>query len=458
MGLNSDGQLGNGTTINTNRPTNVASNAVAAAAGGNHSLFVTSDGTLWVMGLNESGQLGDGTTDSVSTPISVATNVVAVAAGYYHSLFVKMDGTLWAMGENNFGQLGNGTTIGTNLPVSVASNVVAVAAGEYHSLFVKADGTLWAMGYNGSGQLGNGTLNSTNLPTCVASNVVAVAAGYLHSLFVTRDGTLWAVGDNNFGALGSGGNYFNTDQPVSVASNVLAVAGGFYFSLFVKMDGTLWAMGENSLGQLGDGTTRDTNRPVCVPTLNLANVFPADLAWHSLAIGNFRAPAIVTLSNLNQIYTGGAISVTTTTIPPGLTVNLTYNGSTNAPTNPGSYTVSCTINDPNYYGSAGNTLLIRWPVTGPTNQVLPVGGTMTLSVTVGGPPPLSYQWFKDSRLLLGATNSTLMVANAGMTNSGAYYVVMTNGSGVMAISLSALVSVGNPRLAAWGNNDFGQWA
>ena len=44
--------------------------------------------------------------------------------------------------------------------------------------------------------------------------------------------------------------------------------------------------------------------------------------------------------------------------PSGLTVNLTYNGSPNAPTNAGSYTVIGTINDLNYAGSATNTLVI----------------------------------------------------------------------------------------------------
>ena len=41
-----------------------------------------------------------------------------------------------------------------------------------------------------------------------------------------------------------------------------------------------------------------------------------------------------------------------------MTVNLTYNGSANAPTNAGSYTVIGTINDANYQGSATNTLVI----------------------------------------------------------------------------------------------------
>jgi alpha-tubulin suppressor-like RCC1 family protein len=359
------------------------------------------------------------------------------------------------MGWNGYGQLGNGTFNNTNLPVSVASNVVAVAAGDAHSLFVKTDGTLWWTG--GDTLESYGIYCSTNLPVMVASNVVAVAAGEEHSLFVDTNGTLWAMGFNGHGQLGNG-TTTNAPTPVSVANNVVAVAAGTMHSLFVKTDGTLWAMGWNVDGQLGDGTYNDTNLPVNVPHLSVANVFPADQAYHSLAIGiNYHAT--VMLGNLSQSYTGGAISVTASTTPPGLTVNLTYNGSPNAPTNPGSYTVIGIISDPHYSGSATNTLVVTPPppptiTAGPTNQVLASGGTLTLSVSGGG-QWLAYEWFKDSRRLLGATNSTLAVANAGETNSGIYYVAITNYGG-MIISLPVFVAVGNPALFAWGKNDYGQ--
>ena len=462
MGDNGYGELGNGTYNATQNyeqqtPVSVASNVVAVAAGWYHSLFVTANGTLWAMGYNGYGQLGNGTTSSTNLPISVASNVVAVAAGDVDSLFVKTDGTLWSMGWNVYGQLGNGTNNANQnyeqtTPVCVASNVVAVAEGTYHSLFVKTDGTLWAMGYNGYGELGNGTTSNTERPISVASNVVAVAAGASHSLFVKTDGTLWVMGYNGYGQLGNGDSTGSKVlSPECVASNVVAVAAGTYHSLFVKIDGTLWAMGENNHGQLGNGTVINTNLPVNVPHLIAANVFPADQAGHSLAIGiNYNA--MVTLGNFNQTYTGNAISVTANITPPGLTVNLTYNGSPNAPTNAGSYTVIGTVSNPNYYGSATNTLLIM-PV-GPTNQVVAPGGTLTLVVAAGSAGQ-SYQWFKDSRLLFGATNSTLTMPNAGVINSGTYYVLVTN-TGGMVISLSARVAVGNPTLMAWGYNNYGQ--
>ena len=154
------------------------------AAGGEHSLFLKSDGSLWAMGGNDEGQLGDGTYNNTNRSEQiVATNVTAIAGGYDHSLFLKSDGSLWAVGYNQYGQLGDGTFNSTNLPEQVvASNVTTIAAGGYFSLFLKSDGSLWAMGYNYDGELGDGTTDSgnyyTNLPEqIVASGVTAIAAG-----------------------------------------------------------------------------------------------------------------------------------------------------------------------------------------------------------------------------------------------------------------------------------------
>lgn len=238
------------------------------AAGGFHSLFLKSDGSLWGMGSNGGGELGDGSYNNTNRPeMIVATNVVAIAAGDEHSLFVKSDGSLWAMGDDGYGQLGDGMNNGTNQPEEiVSSNVTAVAAGSFHSLFLKSDGSLWGMGNNGYGQLGDGTYNfqGTNLPEMiVASNVVAIAAGDAHSLFLKNDGSLWAMGWNQFGQLGDGTNIRTNHPEEIISSNVVAIALGCDsdHSLFLKSDGSLWAMGYNYYGQLGDGTLNSANQP-----------------------------------------------------------------------------------------------------------------------------------------------------------------------------------------------------
>ena len=404
MGLNDNGQFGNGTTAYANRPVSVASNAVAVAAGAYYSLFVRNDGTLWGMGDNSSGQLGNGTTaDIVTTPVGAASNVVAVAAGYGHSLFVKSDGTLWTMGWNNFGQLGNGTTANASRPVSVASNVVAVAAGNAHSMLVKTDGTLWTMGLNDSGQLGNGTTANANRPVSVASNVVAVAAGYGHSLFLKSDGTLWGMGWNNCGQLGTG-TFGIVNRPVGVVSNVVAVAAGAFHSLFVKSDGTIWAMGQNDFGQLGNGNTTQQNVPVQVTGLFVASLGTLPQASHSLAVAQSPTPVTVTLGNLAQTYDGTAKPVTVTTDPTNITTAVTYGGSTSAPINAGSYTVIATVTQFGYVGSATNTLVI--------NKATP---TATLAVNNS---PVTYDGTAKSATV-GVTASSTPGAAANILTGGA---------------------------------------
>ncbi len=88
------------------------------------------------------------------------------------------------------------------------------------------------------------------------------------------------------------------------------------------------------------------------------------VAWFGDTLTNIitvktKTAATVTLSNLSQVADGyNANPVTTTTMPAGLTVNLSYNGSLYPPMAAGSYTVVGIINDTNYYGGSTNTLVI----------------------------------------------------------------------------------------------------
>ena len=159
--------------------------ATAIAAGGLHSLWITSEGNLLAVGDDQYGELGDGNGDyyfqNVSpmlaagpyTETGLSNVVIAVAAGFGHTLFIMSDGSLWAAGNDVFGQLGNGAAGGhlwTDIPeMIVASNVVAVAAGQFHSLFIKSDGSLWGMGLNNSGQLGTGDYIDSDTPVEIVS-------------------------------------------------------------------------------------------------------------------------------------------------------------------------------------------------------------------------------------------------------------------------------------------------
>ena len=103
------------------------------------------------------------------------------------------------------------------------------------------------------------------------------------------------------------------------------------------------------------------------------------------------------------------------------------------------------------------TAVLSLPIitTAPTNQMVAVGGTVNLSVSPAGTGPFSYQWFNNGGMVVNATNSALTLANAGVTNSGVYYVVITNAYG-LTISPPVTVTVGTPQLLAWGLNNSGQ--
>ncbi len=235
-----------------------------------HTLFIKSDGSLWAMGLNLNGQLGNGTFDSTNVPQEIVpTGVIAASAGGLHSLFLKTDGSLWAMGDNHNGQLGDGSFNGlqfeTNLPeMIVPSGVKAISAGTIHSLFLKTDGSLWAMGNGSAGELGAGPGNSyQNRPELiVSSGVAAISAGNAYSLFLKTDGTLWVMGEGIYGALGDGSVAQPVYFPEMITNNVTAICAAFDHALFIKNDGTLWDMGGDQNGQLGDGTNNNTSRPL----------------------------------------------------------------------------------------------------------------------------------------------------------------------------------------------------
>jgi hypothetical protein len=217
-GSNEYGQLGDGTATNRPTPQKVSSlsGIIAIAGGYYHSIFLKSDGTVWTCGRGSRGQMGDGaTTNNYSTPVQIhgpanvgfLTNIVAIAGGGQFSLFIKNDGTVWGVGHNSFGQLGDGTnTVAQTSPVqqSGLTNVKAIAIGYFHSLFLKTDSTVWACGRNQYGEIGDGTTiqRTTPIQASSLSSIVAISCGEQHSLFQKKGGTVWTAGLNGNGELG----------------------------------------------------------------------------------------------------------------------------------------------------------------------------------------------------------------------------------------------------------------
>ena len=148
---------------------NAAPSTGFVAAGANHSVAIKADGSVWAWGVNTNGQLGDGTTVRRPAPILLPgiTTAASASAGDSHSVLLLDDGTVRTWGLNTSGQLGPQVADGasaTPTPVSNLNNVTHVSAGDSHACALLGSGSVRCWGYNYYGQLGNGTTVNSSTP------------------------------------------------------------------------------------------------------------------------------------------------------------------------------------------------------------------------------------------------------------------------------------------------------
>jgi alpha-tubulin suppressor-like RCC1 family protein len=177
-GNNSEGQLGDGTTVNRRTPVPVTdlAGATALAAGRAHTCAVIGDGSARCWGQNLSGQLGDGTVmpSRRTTPgsvIGLAGPVIAIAPGGNHTCAIVAGGSVQCWGGNSFGQIGIGETrsYSTTTPVTVTgiSNATFLTTKAEHTCALLADGSIRCWGANTRGQIGDGTTDDAMVPVAV---------------------------------------------------------------------------------------------------------------------------------------------------------------------------------------------------------------------------------------------------------------------------------------------------
>lgn len=249
------------------------------SVGNGHTVFLTSDGTLYGFGANYLGQLGSELPGAVVEPTALPAfsnkEITDVAAGSFFTVALESNGTVWAVGKNMNGQLGDGTTTNTAIPIEVTGladkTITAVVAGGFHAAALADDGTVWTWGYNLNGQLGNGTVEDSSTPVQVTglSGITAIGVGQYFSAALASDGSVWSWGNNLYGQLGNG----STDAssiPVQISGDTLsftAIAVGGSHTVALADDGSVWTWGCNNQGQLGDGTGASSSVPVQVTGL-----------------------------------------------------------------------------------------------------------------------------------------------------------------------------------------------
>ncbi len=221
-----------------------------------------------------------------------------------------------------------------------------------------------------------------------------------------------------------------------LASGAVLVAGGIGDAGYPISSAELYANSQatvvvtlGNLSQTYDGTAKSVSVTTTAPGLPVdvsydGSANPPTNAGSYIVVGTINdacyqggvtntlviAPAAagVTLDNLAQTYDGTAKPVKVSTTPPDLATDVTYSGFAFAPTNAGSYTVIATITDPNYQGSATNTLVIS------VNSSIVAGGATltngTFQVSFASHPGGSFSVLATTNLALPLSDWTVLGA------------------------------------------------
>jgi len=243
-GAGDQGQIGDGGTPSTQAtPKTVSSlsGVVEIDAGTDHTCVRLTGGTVKCWGGNSDGQIGnDSTLSTIPSPDTVQQdvsgtkfnlgNVVAIATGGTHSCAVtNVAGVtaMWCWGKNTDGQLGTNSTTPSRYavnPVTGLTNIAALSAGRSHSCAGRDGGQMLCWGDNFSGQIGDGTSGTGTdrlVPTAVTpttglNSASLPAAGSNHTCArnpISNRIYCWGAG----GSLGTG-NPSASPQPTTVTS------------------------------------------------------------------------------------------------------------------------------------------------------------------------------------------------------------------------------------------------
>jgi len=335
--------------------TNVQINGVA---GGQSNVTVTAtdlDGSTtsqtFVVTVNQAPAITS-TAPSASGTVGAAYNFSYTASGFPAPTFSQTGTLPPGLSLSSTGVIsGNATTAGTFTGTVIATNSVSTNSQAFSITITKAIATV------SPGSLSQ-TYDGTQRAATSTTTPLGLGVTYTYngsSTVPTNAGTYTVIGTINDANYQGSATWTET---VAQASATVSLG-----SLTPTYDGTAHAAtatttpaGKTVTFTYNGLSTAPTNAGTytVVGTINDTNY--TGTGTGSLVIA--QASATVSLGSLAQTYDRNTHPATATTTPAGKTVTFTYNGSSTAPTNAGSYTVVGTINDTNYAGSATGTLVI----------------------------------------------------------------------------------------------------
>lgn len=229
-GDNTNGQLGIGNKTNKSTPTKViglSAPVKKVALGTNHAIILLESGIVYSCGLNTSGQLGlndTSTPRSTPEPVPGISNVVDIAAAGDHSIFVTEAGRVYVMGSNANGQLGTSNKTTQYTPFILDNSQIGVVTRVYttttHSVLETSNGSFYSMGINTNGELMLGDTTERTTPTYCTT----MTNSGTNDVIVRPNSTLIMCGDGNFRVAGKNtGGILMTGNASAVGATVKTV-------------------------------------------------------------------------------------------------------------------------------------------------------------------------------------------------------------------------------------------
>ena len=231
-GNNDDGGLGNGSTSTSLVPVAVNTTGVLAgktikylsAGPAYHTCVIASDDKVYCWGKNKNGELGNGSIIDSNVPVAVnmsgvlaGKTIKQMSVGSYNTCVIASDDKVYCWGSNGYGQLGNNSTTDSSIPVAVnttgvlaGKTIKQILSGHYRTCAITSDDKMHCWGNSMGGALGNGSTADSHIPVSVnmtgvlAGKVVRrISIGAFHTCVDATDNKIYCWGSNNYGQLGN---------------------------------------------------------------------------------------------------------------------------------------------------------------------------------------------------------------------------------------------------------------